>query len=109
MLEIKIMVNLGPRVTGSRHKGTLGPDDVLSLHLSAGKRDILGSWPVAEDSLLQHLGEREMQELGRLCLFKQGPDSGPKVVQIRRKEVVWVHKLDTQVKSYGIIWKCFWL
>lgn len=81
----------------------------LSLHLSAGKRDILGSWPVAEDSLLQHLGEREMQELGRLCLFKQGPDSGPKVVQIRRKEVVWVHKLDTQVKSYGIIWKCFWL
>lgn len=50
-----------------------------------------------------------MQELGRLCLFKQGPELGPKVVQIRRKDVVQVHKLDTQVKSYGIIWKCFWL
>lgn len=33
------------------------------LHLSAGKWGILGSWPAAQDSQLQHPGEREMQEL----------------------------------------------
>ena len=40
------MVNLGPRVTGSRHKGTLGPDDVLSLHLSAGHPSVFMLWYV---------------------------------------------------------------
>ena len=40
------MVNLGPRVTGSRHKGTPGPDDVLSLHLSAGHPSVFMLWYV---------------------------------------------------------------
>lgn len=35
------------------------------LHVRTGKQGILGAQPVAEDSQLQHLGEREIEKLVR--------------------------------------------
>lgn len=54
-----------------------------------------GSWPVAKDSLLQHLERGICKSWEGSASSNKGLNWGPKVVQIRRKEVVQVHKLDT--------------
>lgn len=57
------------------------------LHLSASEWGILRSQPVAEHSQLQHLGEREIQALGRSqSLVKQEPGSWSKGMQMWRKD-----------------------